>query len=334
LRRDTTNEEARALAESAVRNVTGADRKSADRSTISPTTAAAIAFTLVCWAAAFVGIRDVVRYLSPGSLAVTRYVIASIVLAIMLAARRAPLPDRRDWPRLAFVGFLGITAYNLALNYGSQFIQSGSAAFVVNTAPIFTAIFATAMLNERITPVAVGGILVGFSGTTLVLLGEGRGVAVELPALLILLGTVAFSLYFVTQKPLMRRYTALQVVSMAVWFGTLFMVPASLRVGSDLAAAPAKAVATVIFLGVFPGALAFASWSYVLSRIPVSRALTFTYCIPPLTVLIGWIWLGEIPAVLSLAGGVVALCGVVIVNTIGKREYSFRRRPKFISPHE
>ena len=211
-----TNEEAMAVTEDAVRNVTAADPQPVDRSTISPTTAAAIAFTLLCWAAAFVGIRDVVRYLSPGSLAVTRYVIASIVLAVMLAASRAPLPSRRDWPRLALVGFLGITVYNLALNYGSQFIQPGSAAFVVNTAPIFTAIFAAAMLNERITTVAVGGILVGFGGTTLVLLGEGRAVAVELPALLILLGTVAFSLYFVIQKPLMRRYTALQVVSMAV----------------------------------------------------------------------------------------------------------------------
>ena len=90
----------------------------------------------------------------------------------------------------------------------------------------------------------------------------------------------------------------------------------------------------MIFLGVFPGALAFASWSYVLSRTPVSRALTFTYCIPPLTVLISWFWLGEIPAVLSLAGGVVALCGVVIVNTIGKREYSVRRLPKIHQPHE
>jgi drug/metabolite transporter (DMT)-like permease len=121
---------------------------------------------------------------------------------------------------------------------------------------------------------------------------------------------------------------------MAVWFGTLFMAPAALRVGSDLAAAPAKDIAVVVFLGVFPGALAFASWSYVLSRIPVSRALSFTYCIPPLTVLIGWAWLSEIPAVLSLAGGFVALCGVVIVNTVGKRPYSFRPSRRLTRPHE
>lgn len=306
-------------------SVTGTEQGPEERSKISLLTALAILFTLVSWAAAFVGIRDTVRYLSPGSLAVTRYIVASIVLAVMLAVSRAPLPARRDWPRLAIVGFLGITVYNLALNYGSQFIQSGSAAFVVNTAPIFTAIFAAVMLRERITPVAIGGILIGFVGTTLVLVGEGREVALELPALLILLGTVAFSLYFVTQKPLLTRYTALQVVSVAVWCGTIFMLPASFQVGSDLATAPFKVIVIVIFLGIFPGALAFASWSYVLSRVPASRALSFTYFVSPITVLISWVWLDEIPAALSLLGGFVAICGVVTVNTIGKREHPFRR---------
>jgi len=284
---------------------------------ISFTTALAIAFTVVCWAAAFVGIRDAVRYFSPGPLAFSRYVVASVVLAALLVLSRAPLPDRKDWLRLAVVGFMGITAYNLALNYGSQFIQSGSAAFLVNTAPIFTVIFAVISLKEKVTPVAIGGIVLGFVGATLIFLGEGKGVAVEPAAFLILLAAVVFSLYFILQKPLLQHYTSLQVVSMAVWAGTLFLVPAALDVAAELAGASSRSIGIVVFLGLFPGALAYASWSYVLSRIPASKAGSFIYCVAPTTVLIAWLWLGEVPTPLSLAGGFLALSGVVITNTWG-----------------
>jgi drug/metabolite transporter (DMT)-like permease len=294
---------------------TTVDGKPSLQWSISLTTALAIAFTVVCWAAAFVGIRDVVRYFSPGPLAFSRYVVASVVLAAMLALSRAPLPDRQDWLRLAVVGFMGITAYNLALNYGSKFIQSSSAAFLVNTAPIFTVIFAVISLRERVTPSTVGGIVVGFVGATLIFLGEGKSVAVEPAAFLILLAAVVFSLYFILQKPLLQRYTPLQVVSMAVWAGTLFMVPASLDVAAELAAAPMRSIGIVVFLGLLPGALAYASWSYVLSRIPASKAGSFIYCVAPMTVLIAWLWLGEVPTPLSLVGGFLALSGVVIVNT-------------------
>jgi drug/metabolite transporter (DMT)-like permease len=287
-----------------------------DRGTLL--TVAAVAFTVFCWAAAFVGIRDAVRYMSPGSIALMRYVVASVVLAGMLAATRKPLPERRDWPRLALVGVLGIAAYNLALNYGTQFIHAGSAAFLVNTAPIFTAIFAVTLLGEQVTKVAFAGMALSFAGAVLIFLGEGEGVAFEPGALLILLAALAFSLFFITQKPLLGRYTPIQVITVAVWVGTVLMVPFSLDVGSEVAGAPASALWVVVLLGVFPGALAYASWAYVLSRIPAAKAGSFIYIVGPTTVLIAWLWLDEVPVALSLLGGVIALIGVIIVNTWGR----------------
>jgi drug/metabolite transporter (DMT)-like permease len=286
---------------------------------VTPLTALAIGFTVVCWASAFVGIRSAVEHFSAGPLALTRYLIASSVLAVLLLGPGTKLPERRDWPRLALVGFAGITVYNLALNYGSQYIHAGSASFLVNTAPIFTALFATVLLRERVTALAYAGMAVGFTGAMLIFFGEGHDVAIEPAALLILLAAVAFSLYFILQKPLLQRYTPLQVVAVAVWIGTVLMVPASLDLVSEVREAPADALAVVAYLGVFPGALAYASWSYVLSKIPASKAASFIYCVGPTTVLIAWVWLDEIPSLLALVGGAVALTGVVIVNTLGKR---------------
>ncbi len=285
---------------------------------MAPLTIAAAAFSILSWSAAFVGVREAVRHFSPGSLALFRYLIASVVLAGMLVATRTPLPKRRDLPQIGLVGLFGVATYNLALNYGSQYIKAGSAAFLVQTAPLFTAIFAVLILKERVTKLAFIGMGIGFAGALMIFFGEGKKVALEPASLLILLAAVAFSLFFITQKPLLARYSPIQVITVAVWIGTVMMVPFGLDMGTEVSKAPASAIWIVVFLGVFPAALAYAAWAYVLARIPASKAGSFLYIGGPTTVLIAWLTIDEVPSLLSLLGGLVALSGVVIVNTWGR----------------
>ncbi len=271
--------------------------------------------TLVLWASAFAGIRAGLEDYAPGQLAVLRFAVASLVLVAYAAKTRMRLPDRRDWAGIALTGFLGITVYHLALNYGEVTVGAGPASFLVNAAPVITALLAALALGERLSPWGWAGIIVSFVGVTLIALGEGERMILEPGVLLILGAALATSVYFILQKRYLVRYSALPLTTYAIWAGTLFMLPFAGGLPRAVSEASLGATLAVVYLGVFPAAIAYVTWSYVLSRMPAGRASSFLFLSPPLATVIAWAWLGEAPAAMSLVGGGLALVGVVLVNT-------------------
>ncbi len=288
----------------------------------------ALAIALLLWASAFPGIRAALAPVGaqfgpggfgPAQLALLRFGTASFVLAVYALFMRMPPPRREDLGRIALAGLLGITIYHLALNFGERTVQSGAAAVLISLSPVITALLSRRMLGERLAPWAWAGITISFLGGMLVAVGEAEGAfSLDPGALLILIATVSTSLYFLVSKPGLAKYSATQFTSYAIWAGTIPLLFFAPTLYTQIQTAPSPAIWSGIYLGVFPGAIAYVLWGYGLSKLPASRVSAFLYLQPVNAAIIAWFWLAEVPGAPEVVGGVLAIAGVVLVNTLGQ----------------
>jgi drug/metabolite transporter (DMT)-like permease len=230
---------------------------------------------------------------------------------------RIKLPKLKDIPVIFLLGFLGIAAFHTAQNYGQVTVTAGSAAMIVSSVPIFTAMLATIFLGEKLKLWGWLGIVISFLGVFLIALGEREGVKFDPGVFILLLAAIAAAAYFVLQKPYLIRYSALQLVTYMIWAGTLFLLVFTPGLIEEVTSAPIEATVATIYLGIFPSAVAYVTWSYALSRAPASIVVSFLYLQPVFAVIIAFIWLNEIPVLISIIGGVVTILGVFLVNKYG-----------------
>jgi drug/metabolite transporter (DMT)-like permease len=140
----------------------------------------------------------------------------------------------------------------------------------------------------------------------------------------VLAAAVALGAYHGTIKPLLGRYTGLEVTAYATWGGTFLLLPAIPALVHAWPHAGRQPTVAAVFLGLAPSALGFVAWGYGVSRLPVTVATASLYLVPPIALLVGYVWLGDKPTPAELIGGAIALGGVAIAN----------RRPRHTSPQE
>ncbi|WP_214411529.1 DMT family transporter [Sphaerisporangium fuscum] len=273
----------------------------------------AAAVTVVLWASAFVAIRSAGHHYSPGPLALGRLLAGSLTLGIILLLRREGLPPRAAWPGIAVSGVLWFGVYMVALNWGEQAVDAGTAAMVINVGPILMALLGGWVLKEGFPRRLLLGMAVSFAGAAVVGVSmSGGGRSSVLGVALCLIAAASWAASAIWQKSALRHASALQVTTYGCMVGALACLPFAGQLVSQAAMAPLSATLNVVYLGIFPTALAFTTWAYALARTTAGAMGATTYVVPALVVLMAWALLGEVPGPLAFVGGLLCLAGVAI----------------------
>ncbi|MDQ0255857.1 drug/metabolite transporter (DMT)-like permease [Evansella vedderi] len=278
--------------------------------------------TIIIWGSAFAAIRASLQGgYDAGHLVLVRYLIASaiFVLFAFCPGIKFRLPRKGDVIRIIMLGWIGISVYHIGVTFGMKTISAGTAGMLIGAAPIFTAIIAVMILKERLSTVGWLGLGIGFSGIICIKLGAaGPNLDFSVGTFFVLISALATSFFFVFQKQLLARYTALELTAYLTWAGTIPFFIFTPGLSTSLQNASMEAHLSALFVGIFPAAIAYVTWAIALSAGKASSVTSMMYLEPAIAVIVAWIWLSEWPTTLSLIGGLIALSGVIIINVLGK----------------
>ncbi len=270
--------------------------------------------SVVLWAAAFVGIRAAGRSFSPGPLALGRLAIGSVLLAAVVLSRPTVRPTRRELALLVLAGLLWFGVYQVVLNEAEQRVDAGTASMLVLIAPIFIVALAAVFLKERTTPNLLLGGALAFAGVVVIGLATSSRSASLVGVMLCLVAALSSAIGVVAEKPVLNRMSALQVTWICCTIGALLCLPYAPQLVREWRVAPASGIAWLVFLGVFPTSIAFTTWAYALARGSAGRLAATAYLVPPITIAMSWLILGEAPSGIAVLGGALCLVGVAIAR--------------------
>jgi drug/metabolite transporter (DMT)-like permease len=276
------------------------------------------------WGASFMFIKIGVRELTPATLIWGRVGIAALTLAPLglRAANRASL--RRSWRPQIVVGLLNTAVPFWLLSWSETRIDSGLAAIIQASAPLFAALFALVYFREeRSTGLRLVGVVVGFVGVALLVQSQPSGDVPAALAVVLMAMCYAFAILYMGSRlagepPLAVAFGSLVVATIATTPAGLIQAPSH---------APSfEVVASVVFLGVAGSALAYVLYYAIAAGAGGSRAVLVTYLVPPVAVFYGAVFLGE-PVEASALGALALILGGVALGTGAVRRRRVGRVP-------
>ena len=272
---------------------------------------------VVLWATGFLMAKLGVPYAQPMTILALRFVLAAIMMATVAALTQAPWP--RSWKRIGHIAIIGILLHAVYLGgcYVAiyQGMPAGMTALIVGFQPILTATVAGPVLGERVRWVQWIGIVVGFVGLMMVLwerlVIDFSHPAALLFAILSLLGITFATIYQKRFCPSfdLRTGSAIQYVA-----ASLVTVPVAFMLGvGEIHWAPTFIFALAWLVIVLSG-VSIALLTWMISRGAASRVASLFYLTPPLAAIGSYFWFGETLSALAVAGMVVIVCGLYLLN--------------------
>ena len=280
---------------------------------LSPRDAGAALVVVVLWALNFIFGKVGLSELPPFLMLALRFALVALLLLPFLG--RA---DPRRWPLvLAIAVVLGGCHFGLMF-FGLAHVDAGPAAIAIQLTVPFSALLGCMFFGERVGRAKVLGMAVAFAGVYL-LAGEPTGMTS--PWHLLAVAGAAFA--WAVANVLIKRLGPINVFTLNAWVA-LLAVPQLLAASfvlehgqaEALAAAGWRAWGAVAYMAVASSIVAYGLWYFLIERYPMNRVVPMTLLAPVLAVVFAVLLLGESVSATMIAGGILTLSGVAIIELV------------------
>ncbi len=268
--------------------------------------------TIVFWSLAYGLTRIALQYFSAFSLGFLRYLTASLAMLVYAAATKMKPPKGSDLKWFLAAGASGFFLYMIFFNKGCETVSASASSVILATVPVMTALLARFVLGEILNRMQWAAIFIEFAGVVILTLMNGFA-AVNGGILWLIFAAAALSIYNLLQRRLTKTYTALQTSAISIFTGTALLGVFSPAAMGELEGAPVTMMVSVLVLGVFSSAVAYAAWSQAFAKADKTSSVSnYMFVTPFLASLLGFVLAGERPDTPTVAGGIVILSGMTI----------------------
>jgi drug/metabolite transporter (DMT)-like permease len=282
----------------------------------------ALAGVYVIWGSTYLGIRVTLETMPPLLMGAFRFLVAGALL-FAWSARRGPWrQDRlgwRQWLGTFLVGAALLFMGNGGVILAERTVPSGVVALVIATVPLWMALIARVGFGQRLRPLAILGLALGFGGVALLLGSPGSGAIDPLGAAIAVVAPVFWALGSVYSRRVALPTRPLVATAMQMLCaGGLYLV-AGVAAGElgrvHLSRVSGASALALVYLIIFGSLVGYSAYTWLLRVAPLSLVSTYAYVNPIVAVTLGWLILAEPVTIRTLLAGAIIVTAVALIVT-------------------
>jgi len=275
---------------------------------------------IIFWGSSFASIKVILPQVPANTLALFRFIIASVALGIFFVVTKQPRPQKKHLPGMIFSGLSGIAVFNVLQNQGLRYAGATDSAILIAMSPVFIALLSWLVLKEKISRLQILGIFIAFSGSVIIATNGSveNGVYDKLRLfgdLLVVLSSFVWAIFSIHLKKLLKHYPPTTIMTYSTIFGTIFLIPFSImEFPVDITSVNWAGWLNILYLGLLASALGNLIWNAALDKISPVTAGAYLYLSPVVSAVVAFVLLHETPTIYTIVGGIIILFGTYLAS--------------------
>jgi len=286
-----------------------------------------LALFVVCivWGVSWVGTKAAVKYMPPIQMVGIRQIIAGLAYVLFFVMRGKSLPKGKEWYPIILLSALNFMISNGLATWGVKLTTAGLSSILGAVFPLWLVLILTLRGSSKIPPLAWLGILLGFGGICIIFydhLAELFHPGFQLGVILGLMAALAWAFGTVYTKEFALSFNPYHSIGWQMLISGIVLTLIAQVSGNVIPLNEVKLYTwgAIAFLVIISSIIAFVAYLYALQKLPTGLVSIYAYINPIVAVVTGSILLNERMTLVMMAGAIITLTGVYIVNKSLKKE--------------